>query len=136
MGFGGFTIKERMPDPVNKTLKTVDDLINFGAFKVTVPMTQAVIKYYIPCLNWPVLSTVFDYFFTYFFTKYAYTPGIDYTNAVVIKLQTDSQRSAYQNAEGALRAASLSGDQNAINAASTKFDSTAYNLIHFDGFAS
>lgn len=125
-----------MGNPVNDILKTADDVINFAAFKVTVPLTEKAIKTYLTWLNWPVLSQLFDFVFNYLFTKYAYTPGIDYTNAVIIRLEKETQRTAYQNSEGALRAAMISGDQNAIKAASDSFDSTLSKLIHFDGYAS
>lgn len=117
---------------VNGAIQTVDSIINFAAFKVLYPAANAAMRADMPWLNWPIISTLFDALMT-FVMKYFYNSTIDYANLVVIKLQTDAEKSAYSAAEQTLRKTALTGDKNAITKASSDFDTTLGTLIRFDG---
>lgn len=121
--------------PTNGLAQTVDDIINFAAFKIGVPVAKAAIKKipYLAWLNLPIISTLFDWALNWL-ANFFYQPTVDYTSQVIIKLQTNAQKDAYSHSEQILRTAHLSGDPNELKKASDNFDEMLGHLITFDGW--
>ena len=125
------------PETVNQTVTTVDGIMNYAAFKIAFPLIVKGIKAvpYLAWLNWPIISQLFDFGMSKLMDA-LYIPTANYTNIVIIKMQTDAERKSYSDSESALRTSMLTGDKNAITKASADFDRTLANLVHWDGSAS
>lgn len=123
-----------VPTTVNKTLGAAEDIINSGIMSVMAPITIQLISS-VPQLSflkiWPLswfLSLIVNKIFSYLNVALQIV-GVK----LIITIQTDAERSAYQKSEGELRAALLSGDKDAIEKARLASNNAIDNLIHYDG---
>lgn len=123
------------PTTVNKSAQTVDAIINSAIFDVAVNAAQKAAIAAVPFLGAPIISTLFNFVLKYF-AGILYTSLAQAATIQVIKFETAEESKAYAEAEAALRAAHLTGDQNAIDRATANFKTQFQSLVHFDGSAS
>jgi hypothetical protein len=121
------------PTGTNQTALTADQIIQFAMYQVAETAAEAALTAAYPFLADPVVKQLFDLAMDEI-TKVLYQNLAMFVTFQIIESQVSSEDNAYSNAEGALRAAMLAGDQNAIQSASTNFNSTLSKLLHFDGY--
>jgi len=118
--------------PVNKDVQTADNIISFVLYDLAVVTFKTTAMTEIPVLKLPIVSAAFS-FAVHFVANKFYTYLSRVVTIGVIAFETNGERSEYAKAEQALREADLSGDKDAIAAATTKFKTTLGSLIRFDG---
>lgn len=120
--------------PADKAAQTADDIIHAAVFDVAVKEAKAAIITQYPGLAIPVVQTLLTMALNWVGT-FIYTALARLVTFSIIDLQTGSEKDAYLKAEGALRAAHLSGDANALNQAVTDYKAALARIVHFDGIA-
>jgi hypothetical protein len=125
-----------VPTTVDQPAKSVEEIIHGIIFDLAVAAGLKAIKAvpWLAWLNWPIISPCFD-FFVKWIAGYIYRPLAQTGALTTIALQTQQERDTYAAAEAALRAAHLSGDPKALQAASDAFNVAAAGLVHWDGSA-
>ena len=123
-----------VPTTVNKTLGTAETIINDVVMKGLDPVTVQLVTA-IPALSflkiWP-LSALFQLLVDWIYKGLSYVMQVTGVK-LVVTIQTTEEQGAYLHAEGALRAALLTGDSNAISKAKQDMDSAIDALVHYDG---
>ena len=122
------------PTTVNQAAKTVDQIISGVIFDAGIPIAEAAIIAAQPVFGLPIIKQLLDYFLKYF-GGFLYRAMGTFSTLQIIALQTNSEKSAYANAEKTLRAAHASGDPVALQAATDNFKRTFRDLVHYDGSA-
>lgn len=123
-----------IPPPANKPAQTADSIIHAAVFDVALKEAKAAILAQYPGLAIPVIQTLLSMALNWVGT-FIYTALARLVTFSIIDLQTGSEKDAYVKAESSLRAAHLSGDQNAINQAVTDYKAALARVVHFDGVA-
>jgi len=103
-------------------------------YQVAEEASEAALTAAYPYLADPGVKQLFDLIMDEI-TKVLYQKLAMFVTFQIISAQVSSEDNAYSKAEAALRTAMLAGDQNAIQSASTNFNSTLSKLINFDGYA-
>lgn len=124
-----------LPPPQNKPAETADEVIHFAVFSLAAKAAVDAIVAESPSLAAPVLKALITKLVNWL-GGYIYKALARMVTFTIINLQTDEQKSAYLKAEGALRAAQLSGDPNAVLSAKKDFESALKAIVHIDGSAS
>lgn len=120
------------PTPTNSAAQTVDEIIQLAIFDVALKAAEAAIIADLPFLGLPIIDPIFLFFMEQI-------GGVLYkqialgTTFIVIDIQVGLEKSAYTQAEAALRAAHLTGNQDAIQNATASFKSAFQKLFHYDG---
>jgi hypothetical protein len=122
------------PTTVNKPAQSVANMINFAIYDVAVNVAEAAAISQVPFLGLPVIKQVFHFVLSKM-AGLIYVPLATGSIFTVIKIQTDSQKKEYAEAEGKLRLANLSGDPEAIRKATDEFKKSFRRLVHYDGDA-
>jgi hypothetical protein len=124
-----------IPTPVNNTANALNEAIQIAIFDVALNAMKAYALVQMPWLAWPVVNQIFN-LITKLLGNYIYTFLSQVATFAVIDMQTDAEKEAYSQALTQLLAAYSSGDQNAIQRATTDVKQAMASLIHFDGSAS
>jgi hypothetical protein len=122
------------PSGTNQTALTADQILQFAMYQVAEEAAEAALTAAYPFLADPGVKQLFDLIMDEI-TKVLYQKLAMFVTFQIISAQVSSEDNAYSKAEAALRTAMLAGDQNAIQSASTNFNSTLAKLINFDGYA-
>lgn len=120
--------------PVNKPAETADELIHYAIFSVATKAAVDAIIAGAPGLAAPVFRALLTKLVNWL-GGYIYKALARMVTFTIINLQNDAQKSAYVKAEGALRAALLSGDPNAIQASKSDMEAALKKIVHIDGAA-
>lgn len=123
-----------VPTTTNQAAQATSDIIDVAEYDAATPAVIAALVAVFPFLGWPIIGPIFTAIYNYF-AKDLYTEFKFVGIKIVIRIQTDIEKSTYSNAEGALRAAQLTGDPIKIKEATDAFKKAAQSLIHFDGSA-
>lgn len=124
-----------VPTTVNQAATSVDEIIQSSVYNAVLPIAEAAIIAEVPFLGDPIINQAFDLLMQYVAGK-LYTALANYATITIIDIQTGGEETALLKAEGALRAAHLTGDINAISTATKNYEAAVASLIHFDGSAS
>lgn len=130
-----------VPTTDNQALETFDSIAATAALKVVLPVveriTETAAEAELPFLALPLVKQIFEGTANILEEQVAkelllllVTAGVK----IIITVQTDAEKAAYQKAEGATRAALLSKDPVAIAAAKKEMDNAANQIIHSDGW--
>ncbi len=123
-----------VPTTVNKTLGTAETIINDVVMKGLDPVTVQLVSS-IPQLSflrvWP-LSVLFQWLVDWIYKGLSYVMQVTGVK-LIVTIQTSQEQGVYLHAEGALRAALLTGDKDAISKAKTTMDAAIDSLVHYDG---
>ena len=120
------------PTTINPPAQTVDGIISEAIYSAALPAAETALIAQFPFLGFPVVKPIFE-------AVLKYIAGIIFTQLanggtkIVITIQTDKEKAVYSAAEGALRAAQLSGNPAQLKQATEAFKVAVQNLIHFDG---
>jgi hypothetical protein len=122
----------QIPSTENKAAKTTDQIIHFAIYEVAINAAETAIITQVPFLGLPIIKPITHALLNYI-GGFFYEALARFTVVTIIDIQTAAERAAYIRAEGALRAAQLSGDKNVIDNATIEFKKALGSLIHFDG---
>lgn len=118
--------------PINQTIKTVDQIIQFALYEVGVRALKSAAFAEMPFLKVPPLSWIFDGVVNWVAGK-LYVELSQTATFTILDIKTDAEKRAYAKAEGLLRSAHLTGNQEALDEATKNFKQALGSLIHFDG---
>ena len=122
------------PTTTNEALGTAEKLKNEGVMDGLEPVITQIISTIpqLAFLKLPFISFIYNYTMVYIFQ--AFSKALQVVGVkLIITIQTDEEQSTYSNAEGALRAALVTGDPDAIAKANAEFNAAIDSLIHYDG---
>lgn len=123
-----------VPTTVNTIAGAVNKAIN-AAMSVEESAVEALIIADIPFLGLPGFKQVLEMAVNWL-GSYIYVDAAAVATSIVVDLQVSVEVTATQTAYAAAQAAIASGDQNAIQTASTNLDAAFASIIHFDGSSS
>lgn len=120
------------PTTQDPWIQLADSIMNEAIMSLGVKMLEAYQVTVFSPLGWPIISNVVDYF--------EEQEAQNITNAIlkviaagIIQLTTTTEDTAYNSAVINLQNACKEGNQDAINQASTNFNSALNNLVQWDG---
>lgn len=120
------------PSQVNQPAQTVNEIIHALIFDVAIMAAETAAIAEFPVLGLPIIRFLFHRFLLYMAGKLDDKLSKMATISI-IDIQTLKEKTAYQLAEGKLRAARLLGDSNAIKQATDEFRVAIGNLVKWDG---
>lgn len=121
------------PTTVNEAATIVNQLI-LGAINVDVEALEAAAIAEDPWLGLPFIKQIFEFFLNKLSGK-IYAQAAMAATKLVIDYQVNREESTAVNSFDNLQMAVASGDQNAINKASSDLDAAYGAIIHSDGAA-
>lgn len=122
-----------VPATENRTAGIVNR-VERGAVDLGFAALKAAAKVYLPFLNWPVVSQLFDYILGKA-SDFLYVWFAELSTFTIIDHQTQSEKRAYQQSLVDLKKAEAQGDQNAIDQAHKKLKEDLARLVRWDGSA-
>lgn len=122
-------------DTVNQKAASANAIIKVAVLSVALNFAEDELADEAPWLKLPIISSLFHLVMNKVGQKiYKYLAQL--ATISVINIQTQKEQEAYLKAESALRAASSSGDADALTKATLDYESALADLVHFDGSAS
>lgn len=128
------------PATDNKALETFDGIASEVALNLLLPVAEkaaeGAAEGAAPFLALPIVKQVFEAFADEAMSLAAHAMLTAFVQAgvkIIVTIQTEEEKMAYQKAEGALRAALLSKDPTQIQSARKEFENAADAIVHSDG---
>lgn len=123
------------PTGVNNTAQTVDTILQNDVAKIAETAVEKAAETALPFLLTPVVKQAFELLVEEV-SDALFVEIAKIVTFEIIDIQVGTEKNNYMTAEGALHAALLTGDQNAIALARQNYKTALGALIHADGSSS